>query len=154
GLRRPRARSAGEHARQRARVRGDGERARAARRRDLRRQAGADAGGRLRPGGAGRVGARDAGGAGGAPRGVSGRSAGGHGARDRGGAGGAAGGGARGAEDVTPLPDPLGAQRGEGERETPLRAMGTQLARVRWVFGSGPRVATLFARGLALVSLG
>jgi lipase maturation factor len=69
--------------------------------------------------------------------------------------------------EQTPLPDPLPAQRAEGtrDRQTPLpdplpaqRAegigkLGAVLARFRWSFGSGPAVATLFARGLALVSL-
>ena len=47
-----------------------------------------------------------------------------------------------------PHPDRLPAGRGEGIRKLLARA-----ARLRWSFGSGPAVATVFARGLALVSL-
>src|SRR5215510_12837940 len=32
--------------------------------------------------------------------------------------------------------------------------LGALVSRLRWSFGSGPEVATLFARGLALLSLG
>jgi hypothetical protein len=63
-------------------------------------------------------------------------------------------------ESGGPLPSPLPAERGEGKREreasisNPLPADRGEGGTRRWSFGSGPAVATLFARGLALVSLG
>ena len=70
----------------------------------------------------------------------------------------------------TPHPDPLPAERGEGEGEDPHpdplpktgegeraeRGEGERGARVGWGFwrfGSGAAVATVFARGLAVISL-
>src|SRR4029079_8238921 len=128
GLRRARARSAGRDARQRGWLRRDGQRARPAGRRDLRWKDRADAGRRLRPAGAGGVGARDAGGDDRSARGLSEGSGQRDGGRHRRGARGTARGGARRAEDV-------------------------MVGKFRWTFGSGPEVATLFAQGLAVVSL-
>ena len=53
----------------------------------------------------------------------------------------------------TPHPGPLPAGRGEGTltRLSPRAGRGDE--NCRWSFGSGPEVARLFARGLALVSL-
>src|SRR5215203_6056186 len=50
-----------------------------------------------------------------------------------------------------PHPSPLPAERGEGTRR-PQR-WGPIIRIAPWSFGSGAAVATVFARGLALVSL-